>query len=123
MICLAMAKAFATKQYCLRKKCLHRIPALGGNSPAEVSKQTFYRYYKDKYELANEIYAQLTQQGIIEPEKIQTEDDWRDMYLKIAVCWNCTRTHDGELTIEASGGMLMRMVVQGMLRYGASWLG
>ena len=82
MICLAMAKAFATKQYCLRKKCLHRIPALGGNSPAEVSKQTFYRYYKDKYELAKEIYAQLTQQGIIEPEKIQTEDDWRDMYLR-----------------------------------------
>lgn len=34
---------------------------------------------------------------------------------KIAVCWNCTRTHDGELTIEASGGMLMRMVVQGMM--------
>ena len=49
---------------------------------AEVSKQTFYRYYKDKYELANEIYAQLTQEGIIEPEKIQTEDDWRDMYLR-----------------------------------------
>ncbi len=33
-------------------------------SVAEVSKQTFYRYYKDKYELANEIYAQLTQQGL-----------------------------------------------------------
>ncbi|MBE6084962.1 MAG: TetR/AcrR family transcriptional regulator [Selenomonas ruminantium] len=49
---------------------------------AEVSKQTFYRYYKDKYELANEIYAQLTQQGIIEPEKIQNEDDWRNLYLK-----------------------------------------
>ena len=51
-------------------------------SVAEVSKQTFYRYYKDKYELANEIYAQLTQQGIIEPEKIQNEDDWRNLYLK-----------------------------------------
>ena len=25
---------------------------------------------KDKYEMANEIYAQLTQQGIIGPEKI-----------------------------------------------------
>lgn len=80
MICLAMAKAFATKQYWFRKKRLHRIPALGGNSSAEVSEQTFYRYYKDKYELANEIYAQLIQQGIIEPAKIQTEDDWRDMY-------------------------------------------
>ena len=123
MICQLMAKVFATKQYWFRKKRLHRIPALGGNSPAEVSKQTFYRYYKDKYELANEIYAQLIQQGIIEPEKIQTEDDWRDMYLKIAVCWNCTRTHDGELTIETSGERLMRMVVQGMMRYGASWLG
>ena len=51
-------------------------------SRAEVSKQTFYRYYKDKYELANEVYYELTQRGIIEPEQVRTERDWREMYLR-----------------------------------------
>ena len=64
------------------KKPVEDVTLKESLSVAEVSKQTFYRYYKDKYELVNEIYAQLTQQDIIEPEKIQNEDDWRNMYLK-----------------------------------------
>lgn len=49
---------------------------------AEISKQTFYRYYKDKYELVNEIYYELFQKDIIVPEKIETVDDWRKIYLQ-----------------------------------------
>lgn len=51
-------------------------------SRADVSKQTFYRYYKDKYELANAIYAELTQKGIINSQSVESLDDWREMYLK-----------------------------------------
>ncbi|WP_216239788.1 TetR/AcrR family transcriptional regulator [Faecalicatena faecalis] len=49
---------------------------------AEISKQTFYRYYKDKYELVNEIYYELFQKDIIIPEKFVKEDDWRKIYLQ-----------------------------------------
>ena len=49
---------------------------------AEVSKQTFYRYYKDKYDLANEIYKELVQDNIVSPSKINTIDDWETMYRK-----------------------------------------
>jgi AcrR family transcriptional regulator len=47
---------------------------------AEVSKQTFYRYYKDKYELANDLYHELTQKDIIDSAGIATISDWREMY-------------------------------------------
>jgi len=46
---------------------------------ADVSKQSFYRYYDDKYSLANEVYAELTQ-GMISPETIHNIEDWKDMY-------------------------------------------
>ncbi|MGI6051609.1 MAG: TetR/AcrR family transcriptional regulator [Bilifractor sp.] len=49
---------------------------------AEVSKQTFYRYYQDKYALANELYSELTQDNIIDPSRVNDEDDWRKMYGK-----------------------------------------
>lgn len=48
---------------------------------AEVSKQTVYRYYKDKYELVNELYRQLTQASIIDANAVTTMDDWKQMYL------------------------------------------
>ncbi len=44
---------------------------------AEVSKQTVYRYYKDKYELVNELYRQLTQASIIDANAVTTMDDWK----------------------------------------------
>lgn len=47
---------------------------------AEVSKQTFYRYYLDKYALANDLYHELTQQGIIDASLVKNEADWREMY-------------------------------------------
>ena len=47
---------------------------------AEVSKQTFYRYYRDKYALANELYYELTQKDIIDASLVNNEDDWREMY-------------------------------------------
>lgn len=49
---------------------------------AEVSKQTFYRYYLDKYALANELYYELTQKDIIDAFLVKNEDDWREMYRK-----------------------------------------
>lgn len=49
---------------------------------AEVSKQTFYRYYKDKYELVNELYFELFQKDIIVPENLETENDWRNIYIR-----------------------------------------
>ena len=49
---------------------------------AEVSKQTFYRYYADKYELANELYYELTQKDIIDAEMVHSRADWEDMYLR-----------------------------------------
>jgi AcrR family transcriptional regulator len=49
---------------------------------AEVSKQTFYRHYQDKYELANDIYDELTQKGIIDCHLVNNLNDWREMYLK-----------------------------------------
>ena len=49
---------------------------------ADVSKQTFYRYYRDKYSLANEIYHGLTQEGIISPDLVHTQKEWEAMYLK-----------------------------------------
>ncbi|MBD8976201.1 TetR/AcrR family transcriptional regulator [Veillonella magna] len=48
---------------------------------AEVSKQTVYRYYRDKYELVNELYRQLTQEHIIDVNAVMTMDDWKQMYL------------------------------------------
>lgn len=48
---------------------------------AEVSKQTVYRYYRDKYELVNELYRQLTQEHIINVNAVMTMDDWKQMYL------------------------------------------
>lgn len=47
---------------------------------AEVSKQTFYRYYQDKYALANELYFELTQKGIIDSSQVNNEAEWREMY-------------------------------------------
>lgn len=38
---------------------------------AEVSKQTFYRYYSDKYALANELYFELTQKDIIDAFRVK----------------------------------------------------
>lgn len=70
------AYACVTQQY-VEKVTLRDILAR-----AEVSKQTFYRYYTDKYDLMNDIYAELTQEGIIEACKIKNGDDWRAMYLK-----------------------------------------
>lgn len=70
------AYACVTQQY-VEKVTLRDILAR-----AEVSKQTFYRYYTDKYDLVNDIYAELTQEGIIEACKINNGDDWRAMYLK-----------------------------------------
>ena len=49
---------------------------------ADVSKQTFYRYYRDKYSLANEIYHDLTQKDIVTPDLVHTKNEWKAMYLK-----------------------------------------
>lgn len=82
---------------------------------ADVSKQTFYRYYRDKYELVNEIYDELFQKDIIVPEKFETGDDWRDIYFRQFSLFRehldfvrhlfssketgCTLDHEIELTI------------------------
>lgn len=47
---------------------------------AEVSKQTFYRYYADKYALANEVYYDLFDRDVIVAEKVACMQDWRDTY-------------------------------------------
>ncbi|WP_130813097.1 TetR/AcrR family transcriptional regulator [Olsenella sp. Marseille-P4559] len=47
---------------------------------AEVSKQTFYRYYTDKYELANKLYAEPTQEGIVVVDRACFRPDWKQMY-------------------------------------------
>lgn len=47
---------------------------------AEVSKQTFYRYYQDKYALVNEIYYDLFDRDVIDARAVDSLDGWRDMY-------------------------------------------
>ncbi len=48
---------------------------------ADVSRQTFYRNYTDKYALVNEIYYDLTNKGIVEPEAVNSLESWHKMYL------------------------------------------
>ena len=49
---------------------------------AEVSRQTFYRLYRDKYAIANEIYDELFQTDIIDPKAVNSNQDWREMYFR-----------------------------------------
>ena len=73
-------KAAAYELIC--RKPVEKLSTKAIFEKAEVSRQTFYRLYQDKYSLANEIYDELTQQNIIDPESVSTHQDWHDMYLR-----------------------------------------
>ena len=67
---------------CVSQQFVEKVTLRDILARAEVSKQTFYRYYTDKYDLMNAIYAELTQEGIICPSNIKNSADWHAMYLK-----------------------------------------
>lgn len=66
----------------IEEKPIERVTVREILTAADVSKQTFYRYYRDKYELANEIYYELTQKNILQPEAVETLTDWKNTYKK-----------------------------------------
>lgn len=49
---------------------------------AEVSKQTFYRYFTDKYALANAVYDDLFTREIVMRDGVPVEEAWEKTYLK-----------------------------------------
>ncbi len=61
---------------------IEKLPLKDILDEAEVSKQTFYRYYKDKYDLANELYYEMTQKEIIESREVNNKENWRSMYVE-----------------------------------------
>ena len=50
-------------------------------SAAEVSRQSFYRYFLDKYDLGNQIYYNLFIRDLYIPERVMTNGAWFDTYI------------------------------------------
>lgn len=66
---------------CLLQKSIDRLTVQEILKEADVSKQTFYRYYSDKYELGNAIYHDLFVTDIYDRDDVQTSCDWDALYL------------------------------------------
>lgn len=49
-------------------------------SEAGISKQTFYRYFPDKYALANEIFDDLFIRNFYNAEQIVEHNSWKEIY-------------------------------------------
>ncbi len=49
---------------------------------AEVSKQTFYRYFSDKYDLSNAVYDDLFTEGVVLRNGKTLDVSWEEAYLQ-----------------------------------------
>jgi len=65
---------------CLQQKDIDAITVREILDRAEVSKQTFYRYYADKYALGNEVYDDFFSTPIYPKERITTLEEWEALY-------------------------------------------
>ncbi len=67
---------------CLQQKNIDDITVQEILDTAEVSKQTFYRYYADKYALGNDIYDDFFTTPIYPDKPIATIEEWEHLYLR-----------------------------------------
>lgn len=65
----------------LQKKSIDRLTLKEILDEADISKQTFYNYYADKYDLGNQIYDDLFVQPFYLLQKEMGMDDWEQLYL------------------------------------------
>jgi len=64
------------------KKSIDKVTVNDILKTAEVSKQTFYRHYHDKYELGNALYDDLFIKDIYILDSVRNGTDWENMYLR-----------------------------------------
>lgn len=109
---------------CLQQKNIDDITVQEILKAAEVSKQTFYRYYADKYALGNDVYDDFFTRPIYPETPVTTMAEWESLYLKQFTAFRehltlvqhlyksraqgCAVEHEIQQTLEFDRGFLQR---------------